>query len=283
MLLDDAEVIARGQAGTLPARWRMRAESRGLRPLVQLGDEITVVQRRARVGDMVCVPQNGQLFWRRVLATRGDGALFLRREIAPFADGWHTGALGVLDDMGLLQMLARRWPRSWTTAGWWAARVVSRAVSLGQKVRAHRPRAPFYTRPLTLAELTGVASRADFDAQAERIVSGALIPIGLWTAAGELCGSTTLHVLGAEGFSSSTWVDPALRGRGGATLLVTAALEEARRRGCTRVTGHIAVSNYASLTAYRRAGLILTPRWAALERPFLATELQLRVVEWIAR
>jgi RimJ/RimL family protein N-acetyltransferase len=258
-LLGESEVVARHRAGTLPERFSMVLGGRPLPPLLEAGARVTVVRGAPPPGSVACVARGEGLLWRRVLAARA-GAVRLRADIAPVDDGWSEAAIGWIERDGALDRVAARWPGAWTRLGWIGAWAFARVRNLPRQAAARLARRGRFS--------TAVAERQD----------GA-VEVGLLDEAGRRVGETRLTVEGAEAWSFATRIEAAARGRGGAKVLLSAAVAAARRRGARRVRAHIDARNFASLAAYRRAGFRDTGRWFGEEGPpFTVSERPLREV-----
>jgi GNAT superfamily N-acetyltransferase len=276
-LLSEAEVLALAGAADLPECWRMQVLDGSLRPLVSPGETILVVLGRPTPGALACVATPNRIVWRRVLVIRDDEAL-LRAERAPFPDGWCKSVIGHVAVSGALARTAETVPTLWTAACWSAHLIVARARNIRRAVRSRtRSRYPFDVRVL-----------GDGDRELFRSFYGAawghpetvielntdLLNIGLFTAIGELVGSTSLRTMDDRtALSCNTVVAPAWRGRGGSEVMLRRAIDVAHQRGFRRVVGHVRVTNYPSLAACSSVGFVASGRWVAYPGdPFVAAE-----------
>jgi len=283
--LTEAKLLELAQRGDLPSRSRITLSSRQLRPTFSTGAVLELARRSAAAGDIVCAVFAGRLVWRRVIAVRGD-ELLLRREIAPFPDGWFTAmVVGCVDNGPLLHRFASRFPVAWTLSAWWSAWALTGGLNLARSVRVKlRPRLAFTTR--VLGSEDEMAFRQLYDGSAPSSHSlpkpDTAIAIGLFYRS-ELVGSMFVNPSGRSAICLSLYVAPALRGHGGGFVLVRAAVEEARKRNIKTLTCQVAFRNFASMGAFRRVGFIPTGRWCgAAQDPFAASENQLLELMWIA-
>lgn len=253
------------------------------------GALVTVSRRPVEAGRIVCVAENDRLVWRRAVSVK-DGRALLRSDIGPFPDGWFEDIVGCADVTGLLQLVARKFPRLWTQSGWWGHRLLIRSLNLPRRwAAALLFPASFRVRPIGEEDLEALRGfHADvYDEPRETYQlpdPERAVVLGLWAENGTLVGSVELVLRGEEAYCSSAVVHPRFRNRGGGTQLLREAVREAERRGLRRVFAYVAARNLRSLKVAERAGLRRNGKWwhEPTDR-FLASEKQLLEVEAVLR
>lgn len=259
-LLDDCELKRLAREGNLPEVWRTRVTAACMRPLFSLGNEVTLVRRRPRPGDVVSFVSDDVVVWRRVLRG-GPGYLVVRADLAPQAEIWTGDVLGCVVRHDVAHRLAQVAPRLWTRAVWEGALGLARLRAARLRLLSRRPRGREAITVRTLAaEDLPLLSKFGRNVMGLAADLGHTSPdavlFGAFTPAGELIGHTTLLTGTSPPLSCNTFVSPAWRRCGVGRLLLGAAVREGRRLGLDEIQGTIRARNFGSIRAVQAVGFV---------------------------
>lgn len=300
-LLAPQEAAQLALSGRLPDAWRVRVG--GTPAVLTVGvEELLVVTVRGprsltdstgvalTKGDVVCILSGPRITWRRVLEVRG-GQVFVRGDVAPFADGW----LGADPAFGQARIIGRveRRPHDWPArvdstrfvhANWMAAMALGRFKAARRRFGSRQKpvlRVPFRTKLLSPSEWPSVLSfweRASGRSLPLAAPRGAYV-VGLFAEHTRLVGVNIQLVTGDEAYSAYTMIERGYRDSGGSRLLLDEAIRVAEALEIARVYVHIHARNVPSLAAYHRAGFRFSHWWTDDADPMLSAERQWRVFE----
>lgn len=289
-LLTDSQVLSASREDTLPSQWRMRVGHTVMHPTLRAGTEIVVVRRRATRGRIACLSTGSRVTFRRVLAVDGQ-RVFVRGDVAPFADGWFANVIGCVDEPASPFLIARIAPVLWTSSAWHLARGVALARAMGVGARpVAAETAGLSTRTLCATDGDAliallVESHGGPPERYSREINLAASTVGLFSPNAQLIGRCA--VTKGEGDvaeSEALVVHPLWRRCGGGALIMRAIVELARGNGARVVRATVAARNLPSRRTLLRAGFRETGRWVrAGDDPLLAAERQLLETEVVLR
>lgn len=265
--LAHGDLWARFQVDALPEAWRAVVDTGCMRPALYPGDEVTLVRRAPRAGDVVCIALRDGLVWRRVLARDGE-KLVVRADLAPLAEAWRGDVVGCVAGGGLPHRLAQAAPALWTSGVWQGALAMAHLRGARAWLSRRRRSAPaLTTRLLGAADLPRLneLGRRELGVRTvrQRLEPGVHV-VGAFSASGDLVGHYTLSRRGERADSAGLFVAPPWRGSGGGRLLACALAELAGQLGLVEVACTIHARNLASARAHRAAGFEREGPWQAL-------------------
>ncbi len=275
MRLDDDQVIARAQDGTLPARWSMVVADAGI--LTLGAEELEITQGEPRVGRAVALASGGRVAFRRVLDVGAHG-LRLRADVAPFEDHWQGDILGVVEPRAI-DVVAAVNPVQFTTLSWYTAVATAHLRSVRKRLD-RRAEIPFTTRELSAEDWPRVRAFWNESCGRELPVQAHANQhvVGLFDGV-RLVGVNIHLAFGNTAYSAFTLVDRRYRGRGGGRKMIEHGVAISRARKFESIYVNINIRNLPSIAAYRAVGFKETRWWADDADPLASAERQQMVFE----